>query len=536
MPEYLSPGVYVEEVPSGARPIQGVSTSTAGFVGQAEREPTRPRLVTSWGDYQAWFGDLIDPGVSYLPFSVRGFFENGGQRLYVARITRNDAVAAELVHPTADTAQRVHIRANGPGDWGNRIFIRVADGTRVGIRVTILYYAVMPPLPLVDPLDSANIGNANRREPTIVEDYDNLDVQPTDPDFFIAKLNSSSQLLELEWDGPEAPAARPNDIATFAQLDSSAGVNGVNPISADEYCGDNPLPADLDQRTGLAGLAVIDEISILSTPDDVLPTLAAADQTQVVNGLIDQCERQRDRFAVLNAAGDAGDPSAINLPRDSSYGAFYHPWVRIFDSRTDDTILVPPSGHVCGIYARTDMVRGVHKAPANEIVRGIVNRNINDARRPLGFTIGEREHDILNPRGVNVIRDFRTDRRGIRVWGARTMSSNPEWRYVNVRRLLIFIEKSIDEGTRWVVFEPNDASTWAKLRRSVGDFLLDVWRSGALHSASEEEAFFVRCDRTTMTQADIDFGRLICEIRIAPVKPAEFVIFRIVRQMVSDAS
>ena len=182
---------------------------------------------------------------------------------------------------------------------------------------------------------------------------------------------------------------------------------------------------------------------------------------------------------------------------------------------------MPPTGHVAGIFARTDIERGVHKAPANEVVAGRRRPEPSSCRSPKG------EQDILNPRGVNCIRDFRTDGRGIRVWGARTMSSDPEWKYVNVRRLFIFVEESIDEGTQWVVFEPNDEPLWAQVRRSIDELPARVWRSGALMGTTQEEAFFVKCDRTTMTQDDIDNGRLICYIGIAPVKPAEFVIFRI---------
>jgi phage tail sheath protein FI len=160
-------------------------------------------------------------------------------------------------------------------------------------------------------------------------------------------------------------------------------------------------------------------------------------------------------------------------------------------------------------------------------VRGIITRDLAGDRGPLEFKITKGEHDILNPRGINVIRDFRIAGRGTRVWGARTISSDAEWKYVNVRRLFIFVEESIDEGTQWVVFEPNDEPLWARVRRSITNFLTRVHASGALMGQTPEEAFFVKCDRTTMTQDDIDNGRLICYIGIAPVKPAEFVIFRI---------
>jgi len=207
----------------------------------------------------------------------------------------------------------------------------------------------------------------------------------------------------------------------------------------------------------------------------------------------------------------------------------------VFDPLSQDFILVPPAGHVAGIYARTDIERGVHKAPANEEVRGIITQDLNGSRGPLEFKLTKGDHDILNPRGIDVIRDFRTSRRGVRVWGARTMTSDPEWKYVNVRRLFIFVEESIDQGTQWVVFEPNDEYTWARVRRSITNFLITVWRSGALMGTTQDEAFFVKVDRTTMTQDDLDNGRLICYIGIAPVKPAEFVIFRI-SQKTADAA
>jgi phage tail sheath protein FI len=183
-----------------------------------------------------------------------------------------------------------------------------------------------------------------------------------------------------------------------------------------------------------------------------------------------------------------------------------------------------------------DVERGVHKAPANEVVRGIVTRDLKNNNKPLEFTLNKREHDILNPRGVNVIRDFRADGRDIRVWGARTMSSDSMWKYVNVRRLFIFIEQSIDRGTQWAVFEPNSEPTWIAVRTSITNFLRTIWRNGALMGTTQDEAFFVKCDRTTMTQDDFDNGRLICLIGVAPVKPAEFVIFRISQKTIEAES
>jgi phage tail sheath protein FI len=210
---------------------------------------------------------------------------------------------------------------------------------------------------------------------------------------------------------------------------------------------------------------------------------------------------------------------------DTKYAALYHPWLLI-PNPYPKTIgappdyPVPPSGHVIGVYARTDIERGVHKAPANEVVRGITG---------LQRTLNKEQQDILNPYpvNINVIRDFRNNNRGIRVYGGRCITSDSDWKYVNVRRLLIFIEASVDRGLQWVVFEPNEEPLWARVRRSISNFLTLVWRNGALEGTEPEEGFFVKCDRSTMTQTDIDSGRLICLVGVAPVKPAEFVIVRI---------
>jgi len=278
---------------------------------------------------------------------------------------------------------------------------------------------------------------------------------------------------------------------------------------------------DPEKRRGLAGLCTIREISLLAAPDEVVvPNLRES--------VILKCEELKDRFVVSSSDGNISNFPPLQPPLDSTYGAFYYPWVRVLAPHTaEGHRLIPSAGHVTGIYARVDIDRGVHKAPANEVLRGILTRNLNNNKKPLEFTLGKREQDILNPKGVNVIRDFRTDGRDIRVFGARTMSSDSMWKYVNVRRLFIFIEQSIDRGTQWAVFEPNSDQTWAAIRLSISAFLRTVWRNGALMGTTADEAFFVKCDRTTMSQDDIDNGRLICLIGVAPVKPAEFVIFRI---------
>jgi phage tail sheath protein FI len=534
MPEYLAPGVYVEEVPSGPVPIEGVGTSTAGMVGLTERGPTRPRLVTGWGEYQAWFGGLIHPSQSYLPWAARGFFDNGGRRLFVARVVRSDAIAAERNHDTDGAPQTLKVIATGKGAWANNVFVRITDGhydpanppPNPPVNVTILYDRKAPPTPLVDPFDAANIADPNRREPDEVEQYENVGWLPDSTDYLVPYINARSKLVELEWGNDALAPARPVVAPDFLQLDAVPGDDGTTALSDGDFLGDDSNAPGT--RVGLAGLAEIDEIAVLAAPDHVNQSLlSAVDGNDLMNHVVNQCELLRDRFAVVSATAGSGDVSTLRPPRDSSYAAFYAPWIRVSDPSGSDTYLIPPIGHVAGVYARVDVERGVHKAPANEVVRGMVTIDINAVRKPLEFPFGKGAQDLLNPRGVNVIRDFRSDRRGIRVYGARTMSSDPTWRYVNVRRLLLYIEESIDEGTQWVVFEPNDEPLWARLRQSVGNFLDQTWRSGALQGLKKEEAYFVRCDRTTMTQADIDSGRLICQIGVAPVKPAEFVIFRI---------
>jgi phage tail sheath protein FI len=279
--------------------------------------------------------------------------------------------------------------------------------------------------------------------------------------------------------------------------------------------------ANPEARTGLFTLQNIEDISIVAVPGRTSVQMQAA--------LINHCELARYRFAVLDGPPPPTDDlSQVQFQRqqfDTKYAALYHPWLVIPEPYPTNPSApadypVPPAGHMIGIYARTDVERGVHKAPANEVVRGVTG---------LQRILNKEQHDILNPYpvNINVIRDFRSNNRGIRVYGGRVITSDSDWKYVNVRRLLIYIEASIDRGLQWVVFEPNAEPLWARVRRSISNFLTQTWRAGALEGTKVEEAFFVKCDRTTMTQTDIDMGRLIVLVGVAPVKPAEFVIVRI---------
>ncbi len=331
--------------------------------------------------------------------------------------------------------------------------------------------------------------------------------------------SDASQLIRLEdlsTNGQQIPMPTQDNDPGWKL---SGGNDGIPPEDTDAeinttYEGvDNSEPAD---RKGIYTLKNIDDISIVAIPGIYTQHLQ--------NKLIIHCETMNDRFAVLDSEEKA-DLDEIQTQRnfyDSKYAALYYPWIRVFDPLSKKRTNVPPSGYMCGIYARSDTERGVHKAPANEVVRGALGlEEFNGTKR----IITKGQQDILNPKGVNCIRVFRG--RGIRVWGARTISSDSLWKYVNVRRLFLFLEESIEDGTQWVVFEPNDQKLWARVRQTITQFLTRVWKDGALMGTTPEEAFFVKCDRTTMTQDDIDNGRLIVMIGVAPVKPAEFVIFRI---------
>jgi hypothetical protein len=520
MPEYLSPGVYVEEFEIGARPIEGVSTSTAGFLGPTERGPEYPRFITGFEEFRRIYGRYLPN--SFLAYGVEGFFNNGGQRCFVGRIVhRDDADPFNPANvnnalPTEANLSTINIEAIGPGTWGNRIGVKIEGGSLDPtnlFKLTAMYWNEPPPTtPPVDPTDLANATDPNRREPALLEVYDNLSADQNSIDYYESRVNLQSNLIRLA----SLAAGRPTNQTLILLSSVGGAVTGSDGAAIDllDYRGRTlpPLPDGTVIRTGFEGFREIDEIAIVCVPDHHgVPNLTGE--------IIIHCTQMGDRFAVLhsNPATDSiTNLNGIVRPPDTRYAAFYFPWIKVFDPRTNQDLLIPPSGHVVGIYAKTDVERGVHKAPANEVVQGVT---------ALQFQITKREQDFLNPRGVNCLRAF--PGRGIRVWGARTSSTNTLWKYINVRRLFLYIEESIEEGTYWVVFEPNDEKLWGRVRATITEFLTRVWRDGALMGTKPEEAFFVKCDRTTMTQDDIDNGRLICIIGIAPVKPAEFVIFRI---------
>ena len=497
MPQYLSPGVYVEEVEAGSRPIEGVGTAVAAFVGLAARGPANaPTLVTNWSQFTSTFGEFVEN--SYLAHAVYGYFLNGGGACYVVRVGADGAMPAaqaELGSAKDKATPSYRAMALEAGPAGNDITIDIQPSSETSESTfKLVVNQGGKPVEVFDNVTSAK-GKSN----------------------VVTQVKAQSKLIRLEEVGSASAVERvpAQGSMTLSGGGSSAPVR----VTPDDYVGNS---AD---RTGFAGLEAVDEVTMLSVPD-----LMAVYQQGIIDlegvqavqlAMIAHAELMGDRVAILDA------PPSLNAQQikewrvdkagyDSKYATLYWPWIKVFDPLSGQAIHVPPSGHVAGVWARSDDTRGVHKAPGNEVVRGAISLELN-------LTKGE--HDQLNPVGINCIRAFHG--RGIRVWGARTISSDPAWRYLNVRRLFNFVEESIFEGTQWVVFEPNDQRLWGRVKRTINSFLLRVWRDGALFGATPDQAFFVKCDEENNPPEVRDAGQLIVDIGIAPVKPAEFVVFRI---------
>lgn len=647
MPEYLAPGVYVEETSFRSKSIEGVSTTTTGFVGPTRYGPIdlEPDVITSLGEFERVYGDRKQmqfgsdsPTHNFVWHGARSFFEEGGKRLYVVRAFKPlrgadpDPKKADYVappntieaSPTQSEGQyddgharawvpalspplggnedsAIEIRARFPGAQGN---LRVTFALRIGQNVLaaeggqtkvsgLLDHATVWIGDITSPFGSPPgtgtlyVATSRFDETTKARTWsfangDNtLQLNSLHPDtgdqvrivtltLTVAPVDGSG--VPMVWDGLEADLAHERDgspdslIRTFSAAPSNLAQSRTLPIvilageqittgvdlvrtlfslprpgfadpararSVDVLLkggndGQRPLASEYEgkaddtsrSKTGLRALEDIDDISIVAAPGSTfqLEDGYRANARTIVNLLIAHATSMRYRIAVL----DCGDRQSISQVRamratiDSSYGALYYPWVRVLDPVTRTEIHLPPSGFVAGIYARNDVVRAVYKAPANEVVN-----------LAIGFEqlLNKSQQDVLNPEGVNCFRYF--EGRGYRLWGARTVSSDPEWKYVNLRRYFAYLEHSIDKGTQWAVFEPNGEALWSNVRRTIEDFLLNEWQSGALLGEKPEKAYFVRCDRSTMTQNDLDNGRLVVLIGVAPLRPAEFVIFRI---------
>jgi hypothetical protein len=558
----------------------------------------KPVLVTSYTEYERMYGGLSTASGEpiYLAHAARAFFENGGRRLYVSRVfpfatTQDGSIDrdnnfASLPVGAAD-APLATWRARWPGEAGRTISVAVKflrsknklvggalKGVLAGAAVEVGDDPLKPPsdttapvaanIRIVDILPNGTLGfrnAANGVDPVPAgtnaafhitltvrvrfgadrsDDYSGLELEKPHSRAIAQVLQAEdpSDDTGVVWLDRPDPASPTDSAALLGALigqSSFAFLTGASGDAAPEAADLQGQPSDPDDATmaatGLAALAEIDDIAIVACPDTV--TLDPTAQPEAVQNLLDHCEQLKYRIAIVDppANSSISEVRQFRSQFDSKYGALYFPWVTILDPTAKNDpgappamLTLPPSGFTAGIYARSDIERGVHKAPANEVVYGMTK---------LAFNVTYDRQSVLNPEGINALRFF--EGRSNRVWGARTMSSDPEWKYVNVRRLFIYLEHSIDRSTQWAVFEPNNERLWASIRQSIEDFLLVTWRTGALMGTKPEEAYFVRCDRTTMTQNDLDNGRLICLIGVAPTYPAEFVIFRI-GQWTADAT
>jgi len=637
MPEYLAPGVYIEETSFRPKSIEGVSTSTAGFVGPARYGPIQgePELLTSFADFERIYGGL-DPLVfeadgdeleihNYLAQGVRSFFEEGGKRCYVARVYDGEGGRASATLAAGSLDNRsVTVRARHPGRAGEvpvRFTVRIgpnvlapeppvngapaldsqgrplrtlrgaADGDVVWVRDVSSPISTPPgngtlywvdryfddvdrryrlrlrrddpsnnpptnPLELwSDRFDEARIVTVSVTVGAMGKlsesrTWENLAFHPghrsglgkifeagtesRKTELFVpleiaSDLTNGAEIAEVLLAQPTLADPtravvdtlndpRAGDAVRTFQVLLRGGSDGARP-GADEYEGNDGALDGL--KSGLRALEDVDDISIVAAPGSTFGYDDANyrdDVGAILRLLIGHAERMQYRIAVLDSAPGqlVSEVRDYRGQLDSKYAALYYPWIRIFDPISEGEILVPPSGSVAGIYARNDIENGVHKAPANEVVR-----------QALGFEVplSKGQQDVLNPEGINAFRFF--EGRGYRLWGARTISSDPEWKYVNLRRYFIYLEKSIEKGTQWAVFENNGPRLWNNVSRTIDGFLFNEFANGRLFGTRAQEAYFVRCDQSTMTQNDLDNGRLVCLIGVSPLRPAEFVIFRI---------
>lgn len=571
MSEYLSPGVYVEEFDNGVKAMEGVSTSTAGFVGRSVRGPVegRPTLITSIPDFTRKFGSYLANDVKdrYLAYAVEQFFANGGSSCYVVRVANASDTVAKYVNKDKEEEATLIISASSVGTWGNELKIKadVIEGFKSKLNekvdanaeeiavVNAVGFKVNDYIEIkcddisercrIRSIDGQKIRIENDKENKLANAFDLgdeanpktvivrvIDYQLTisygnQEEVFVISLNKdcneyidhvlrSSSYITLKNKCNIDQYVSFLDICNLLDQANSivfaGGTSGDVDIS--DYKGRDNGPG---KRTGIQALLELYDVNIVAVPG----ITDVAVQLELVN----QCENRKDRFAILDMPENYKGVDQILEHRsyfDSTYAAVYHPWLIQFDSLAKMNKAFPPSGAMAGIYARVDTSRGVFKAPANETIKNTLDLTIN---------YNEAEQGKVNPKGVNLIRKM--PGMGVRVWGTRTCSSDGNWKYINVRRLFIFIEQSIYANTSWAVFEPNDETLWNRVSSTIQLFLNTQWRSGALMGSTPEEAYYVKVGKgITMSDDDILNGRLICEIGIAPVRPAEFIVFRITQR------
>lgn len=519
MPTYAAPGVYVEEVPSSQKVLTAAATAVAAFVGFTGRAPgddpadpegVKPRLVTSWTQFENLYGGYAEGCM--LPIAVRGYFDNGGTIAYIVRIpnTSPSGQPSQLALPAADKALGTPLEITSVEPDANiSVTVANAEGD-------------------VDS-DGPSPFNLSVVEGGVtVESFDNLTITPG-PRNVETVVNAASTRVKVKLDlAADVDISSMIDVMKAGTFDLQTAPATPVPVNGRRFAGSEST------RTGINGLAIAEDVTMVIVPD-LITAATKPDKTvdlgmwkAVQTTLITHCELHGNRMAILDAPPGM-TPQQIRDWRsdvamyDSAFAALYYPWIKVENpmptNGSDAEILIPPSGHIAGVWARVDETRGVWKAPANETIAGCLD---------VEYPVTKAEQSLLNPIGINCIRPFGT--RGIRIWGGRTISSDTDWRYLNVRRLFNMVETTILDGTQWAVFEPNDVKLWEGVKRTLTGFLTGLWRDGALFGTSADQAFFVKCDAETNPPQSIDEGKLVVEVGIAPVKPAEFVIFRISQQ------
>lgn len=545
----IVPGVFVEETSPAAQSIRGVPTDVTGFVGATAFGPIEqtPILLTSLADYERHH-DPFQPGAplhfapegeapNHLWHAARAFFAEGGKHLYVSRAF--SPLPGDDGRARVDAAQtgRIRVSARHPGATGNQRvrFRQEANPSRPPERPTLTVelisrdgsrtFCAWPRLEIAPRRDSSPA------LPSLFEVFAESTSEQSSPEQSVATRPPLGEPpLVITWAGapatvsPEAvcqdlfgiawPGSASHGIS--AEFDLQGGNDGQRPGAAAHAGLDTPPEAP---PRGLRQLEGLQDIAIVAAPGSTWHYAAfATEAIGIQRHLVAHAEHMRYRLALL----DSGEDLSIDEVRaqrrhvDSRHAALHFPWVTVADPLTQGHIKLPPSAFVAGICARTDTERGVHKAPANEVIRLAIGLEVR---------LSDAQQELLLPEGINALRDF--GERGIRVWGARTLSSDPEARQISVRRLLMYLQRSIEQGTQWSVFEANEEPLWTRFRLSIDGFLHAHWRAGALVGDRPEQAYFVRCDRSTMSPTDIDEGRLIGLVGVAPLKPGEFVVFRV---------
>ncbi|KUM51620.1 phage tail sheath subtilisin-like domain-containing protein [Rheinheimera sp. EpRS3] len=518
--KHLTPGVYSEEVSLTTKSVNSVDTTTAAMIGVTQRGPVNiPILITSFNAFCQIFGGLLNHNIytnslDALPYAVQGFFLNGGQQLYVLRVIGPDSTFActslnNSCVPDTSTSDKpvIWVYARYPGVWGNNVHVetRRCAGQEYDL--------------LIELRDDGKVVQS--------EVYKKLSTDPQHPRYAIkivgcfqpqstaASPAGESELIRLLI----VPQQETTDITAPPDNGSYTLHNGCDDLTGlNEACYIGNPDDDPHKRNGIYRLDDERDINLISVPGQTGALLQQA--------LLNHCEKIRYRFAILDSPHNYNIKAVLQHRHqlNSSYGAIYYPWLVVPDifGEQGSVLHVPPCGHVMGIYARTDNTRGVWKAPANELVHGILQFEV---------TLTHNDQNVLNPVGINTFRDFRSTNRGLRLWGARTLSNDPQWQYVNIRRFLLFVQQSIEQSLQFTVFEHNNTKLWATVKQAISNFLLGVWHSGALQGLKPEHAFFVHVGyNITMSQTDIDKGRLIVQIGVARLKPAEFMVFQLVHQ------